>query len=83
MLKDGGIISMKKLKEVLDSSVVEEHVKMGYKLISCPVCKNETFDDYFICPHCGWEYDGIEDLNIPSSVNRCETINQYRIHMQL
>lgn len=48
---------MKKLEEILSKSVIDEHLAAGYKITVCPVCGNETFDDYFICPTCGWEYD--------------------------
>ena len=67
----------------MDIRKTREFLEFGFNVVICPVCGKETLDNHFICPHCGWEYDGIEDLNIPSSVNRCETINQYRTHMQL
>ena len=38
----------------------KEYLEFGYKIVRCPVCRNETLDNHFICPTCGWEYDGIE-----------------------
>ena len=29
--------------------------------MKCPVCGNKTYDNYYICPHCGWEYDGLPE----------------------
>ena len=33
-----------------------EFKEFGYKVVTCPVCGNETLDNYYICPHCGNEY---------------------------
>ena len=68
---------MKRLNEVLSNELIEEHISKGYKIIKCPVCDNETFDDYFICPHCDWEYDGIVESDVYSSTNK-STINLYK-----
>lgn len=68
---------MKKIEEVLDKFIVSEHLEKGYKKITCPVCLNETFDDYFICPHCGWEYDNIIDENMYSTTNK-STIKDFK-----
>lgn len=72
---------MKRLTEVLSKELVSEHVDKGYKIITCPVCSNETFDDYFICPHCEWEYDNIVDENIYSTTNK-STIKDFRKNLQ-
>ena len=32
-----------------------------YTVIVCPVCKHKTLDNYDICRHCGWEYDGFPE----------------------
>ena len=34
-----------------------EYKEHGFKIVTCPVCGNETLDMYWICEHCGWEYD--------------------------
>ena len=56
----------------------KEYLEFGYKIVRCPVCGKETLDNHFICPNCGWEYDGIEDENTPSASNGYVTINEYR-----
>ena len=28
-----------------------------FRIITCPVCGHPTLDMYWICEHCGWEYD--------------------------
>ena len=55
-----------------------EYKEKGFNLVTCPVCKNETLDNHYVCPHCNWEYDGIEDEYTPSSVNCRLTVNEYR-----
>lgn len=35
-----------------------EYREYGYAIVTCPVCGKETLDNYYICPTCGWEYDG-------------------------
>lgn len=72
---------MKLLKDVLTKELIKEHVEKGYKQITCPVCSNETFDDYFICPHCGWEYDNITDVNVYSTTNK-STIKNFKKTLQ-
>jgi len=47
-----------------------------YTVIKCPVCGNKTLDNYWICPHCAWEYDGHSE-NEYSSCNQT-TLNRYR-----
>jgi hypothetical protein len=60
-----------------DPRTTEEYREFGYKIVNCPVCGKETLDDYFICPNCGWEYDGTTDENEYSSCNKA-TIADYR-----
>lgn len=60
-----------------DPRTTEEYREFGYKIVNCPVCGKETLDDYFICPTCGWEYDGTTDENEYSSCNKA-TIADYR-----
>ena len=28
-----------------------------FRIVTCPVCGYPTLDMYWICEHCGWEYD--------------------------
>ena len=60
-----------------DPRTTEEYREFGYKIVNCPVCGKETLDDYFICPNCGWEYDGTVEENEYSSCNKA-TIADYR-----
>lgn len=54
-----------------------EYKEFGFQIVNCPVCGKETLDDYFICPNCGWEYDGTAGENEYSSCNKA-TIADYR-----
>lgn len=47
-----------------------------YTVIICPVCKHKTLDNYDICRHCGWEYDGFSEYHY-SSANGA-TLAEYR-----
>lgn len=72
---------MKRLNEVLSDDIIQEQLDSGYHITICPVCGNETFDDYFICPHCGWEHDGTIDSGQFSSANK-SSINDYKKFLQ-
>ena len=48
---------MIKINEIWPEERIQEHLDSGYRFIECPVCGNETFDNWAICPHCDWEYD--------------------------
>ena len=48
----------------------EEH------MVVCPVCKHRTLDNYDICRHCGWEYDGFPEDHY-SAANGA-TLAEYR-----
>lgn len=69
----------KKTKEAnaLDIRETAEYRNLGFKVVTCPICKNETLDSYWICEHCGWEYDNTKDENTMSSANGM-TIKDYR-----
>lgn len=60
-----------------DLRATQEYREMGFQIVNCPVCGKETLDDYFICPNCGWEYDGTTSENEYSSCNKA-TIADYR-----
>ena len=68
---------MKRLTEVYGEDIIKAHEIMGYNKIICPVCGNETFDDYFICPHCNWEADFLMSDTEYSPANR-STIKKAR-----
>lgn len=54
-----------------------EYKEFGYSVITCPVCGKETLNNHYICPHCGWEYDGITDKDTYSPANTT-TIKEYK-----
>ena len=60
-----------------DPRTTREYRELGFKIVTCPVCGKEPLDDYFICPNCGWEYDGTTEENEYSSCNKA-TIADYR-----
>jgi ribosomal protein L37AE/L43A len=49
----------------------EEHT-----VIVCSVCKHRTLDNYDICRHCGWEYDGFPEDHY--SAANSATLAEYR-----
>lgn len=65
-----------RLKDYYAKKLIKEHLKAGYRIIICPVCGNETFDNFFICPHCDWEYDDMMVDDYSSANNG--TINDYK-----
>ena len=60
-----------------DPRKTQEYLELGYKIVTCPVCGKDTLVDYFICPICGWEYDGTTEENVYSSCNKA-TIAEHR-----
>ena len=62
---------MKNLRETV------EYKEFGYSVITCPVCGKETLNNHYICPYCGWEYDGITDKDMYSPANTT-TIREYK-----
>lgn len=54
-----------------------EYREFGYSVITCPICGKETLNNHYICPHCGWEYDGVTDESTYSPVNTM-TIKEYK-----
>ena len=57
-----------------DTAEYKEH---GFKIVTCPICGNETLDMYWVCEHCGWEYDYTKDENKESIANGM-SIKKYR-----
>ncbi len=60
-----------------DLRATKEYREMGFQIVKCPVCGKETLNDYFICPNCGWEYDGTIEEDMYSACNEA-TIADYR-----
>ena len=55
-----------------------EEYKTGYfTIVKCPICGKHTLDMFYICPECGWEYDGAYIPNHYSSANEC-SVAEYR-----
>lgn len=54
-----------------------EYKEYGFKIVTCPVCGNETLDMNWICGHCGWEYDNIKSEDEYSAANG-STVKDYR-----
>ena len=48
-----------------------------YTAIKCPCCGHDTYDSFWICPECGWEYDGTVLDESYSSANGC-TLQEYK-----
>lgn len=61
----------------MDLKNTDEYKKLGYSIITCPICGEETLDCYWICQNCGWEYDGVTAENDYSSANK-STVKNYR-----
>lgn len=62
----------------VDIRKTKEFLEYGFKIVICPICKNETLDDFFICQHCGWEYDGTTKDEDYSAANKA-TVAEYRV----
>lgn len=60
-----------------DLRATREYRELGFNIVKCPVCEKETLDDCFICPTCGWEYDGTTEEDVYSSCNQA-TVAEYR-----
>lgn len=62
---------------LIDLRDTKEYRELGYQIVTCPVCGGETLDNHWICPSCGWEYDGTMEEDTYSSCNRA-TPRAYR-----
>ena len=47
-----------------------------YSVVECPVCGNKTLDSWYVCPHCGWEYDYTSNYDEYSDANG-STLREY------
>lgn len=50
---------MIRLEQVWTQERIQNYEETGFQRVTCPICGNETFDNWAICPHCFWEYDYI------------------------
>lgn len=62
----------------MDLRDTAEYKEFGCKIVICPICGNETLDNFCICEHCYWEYDGTTENNEYSSANGM-TVEEYKI----
>ena len=47
-----------------------------FHIVDCPVCGMKTMDMYWICAHCGWEYDSTTEDDEPDANGM--TLAEYR-----
>ena len=55
----------------------KEYKEYGFHIVKCPICGEDTLDNYWVCDHCGWEYDGTTKEEEFSEVNN-STIEHYK-----
>ena len=68
---------MSPLYAPIDLTATREYRELGFQIVNCPVCGAQTLDNHWICPHCGWEYDGPIGENEYSSCNQA-TVAKHR-----
>ncbi len=68
---------MAQLSTSFDLRATEEYRELGFNIVQCPVCGEETLDSYWICQHCGWEYDATKAEDEFSFCNQ-STVADYR-----
>jgi hypothetical protein len=66
-----------KLFEIIGEEEYQMCLDLGRQIISCPICGNETFNDWFICPHCNWEAEPLKFEDEYSPANK-STVAEYR-----
>ena len=64
------------LYDGIDDEAKADALSGLYSVVYCPVCGQKTLDNYYICRHCGWEYDYSVE-NRFSTANRA-TLRNYR-----
>lgn len=67
----------KKLIDIIGNDEYQICLDLGRQIINCPICGNETFDDWFICPHCNWEAEPLKFEDEYSPANQA-TVKEYR-----
>ena len=67
----------KKLMDIIGMDEYQMCIDLGRQIINCPICGNETFNDWFICPYCNWQAEilHLEDEYSPANKS---TIEEYR-----
>ena len=70
---------MIKISDVWPEEEIQSLKAAGAREVICPICKNETLNNWTICPHCDWEYD--DTLKGYSDANRAY-IGWYRLRYQ-
>ena len=59
-----------------------EYKEYGFNIVKCPVCGHDTLDNFWICEHCGWEYDGTKSEDEFSEAND-GTIKEYKNYLEI
>ena len=49
-----------------------------FRIVTCPVCGHPTLDMYWICEHCGWEYDNELQTEDEESPGNGMSLRAYR-----
>lgn len=62
----------------MDIRKTREFLEFGFKVVTCPVCGNETLDNHFVCPHCGWEHDSTVNSPEQFSTANQSTVEDYK-----
>ena len=47
-------MTKKKSIDIIGEDEYQMCLDLGRQIINCPICGNETFNDWFMCPHCNW-----------------------------
>ena len=71
------MITNKKLIDIIGEDEYQMCLDLGRRIINCPICGNETFNDWFICPHCNWQAEILHFEDEYSPANK-STIEEYR-----
>ena len=70
-------MTKKKLIDIIGEDEYQMCLDLGRRIINCPICGNETFDDWFICPYCNWQAEILHFEDEYSPANK-STIEEYR-----
>lgn len=63
----------------LDNYEIGEYIDTdggGYTIVQCPVCGAKTLSNWWVCQHCGWEYDYTPNYDEYSDANGA-TLKEY------
>ena len=67
----------KQLMDIIGEDEYQMCIDLGRQIIQCPICGNDTFNDWFICPHCNWQAEILHFEDEYSPANK-STIEEYR-----